>query len=223
MEELKGTIFNIQRYSLDDGPGIRTTVFFKGCPLRCLWCSNPESQNPWPEIMYRESVCRKCGTCERTCPEQAITVDENGAHIDRDKCTVCQKCIEACPAEALRISGQVMTINEVYKVATRDKDFYEDSNGGVTASGGEILTQVEFVTALFKKLQDNGIHTCADTSGFGDSVALKQLLAYTRLVSFDVKLIDPEKHQAYIGYNNDLILKNLKIVLESGTPTVIRV
>jgi pyruvate formate lyase activating enzyme len=138
---MEGIVFNIQRYSIDDGPGVRTAVFLKGCPLKCLWCSNPESQNPQPELSYRYTAGKHCGTCVNVCPNKAITLDEEGIHIDRSLCKVCGACVRACAAQALRISGQVMTVDEVMKVVRKDKDYYEASGGGVTCSGGEILCQ----------------------------------------------------------------------------------
>ena len=227
MSAIEGTVFNIQRYSIDDGPGIRTTVFLKGCPLRCLWCSNPESQNPKPEILYRYTSCKSCGTCVQTCPNGAITLREDagedgGIEIDRSKCVVCGECVKVCVPEALNISGEVMTIDDVMKVIKRDAVYYETSGGGVTCSGGEILTQADFVAELFKQCKEKNIHTNADTSGFGSSEGLKKILEYSDLVFFDLKVLDPEKHKEMIGVDNDLILENFKIVAESGIETVVR-
>ncbi len=161
---MEGIVFNIQRYSIDDGPGVRTTVFFKGCPLSCLWCSNPESQNPQPEVTYRYTSCKRCGTCVEACPLGIITLEEDGVHIDRKACDKCYKCVEACVPEALRVSGDRMTVDEVFKVVGRDRDFYKVSGGGCTASGGEILMQADFVAELFRRCREESIHTCADTT-----------------------------------------------------------
>ncbi|NLT13320.1 MAG: glycyl-radical enzyme activating protein [Clostridiales bacterium] len=222
MENNTGIVFNIQRYSIDDGPGVRTTVFMKGCPLACLWCSNPESQSGLPEVTYRYTSCKRCGTCVKVCPEQAVTLSDDGVHIDRVKCTVCGECVKNCLPEALQISGKGMTLDEVWKVVKKDADYYEASGGGVTASGGEILAQADFVAALFKRCREAGYHTCADTSGFGDPAALLKILEYADLVYFDLKHMDLEAHKQYMGQSNELILNNLELVVKTGVPLVIR-
>ena len=222
MENNTGIVFNIQRYSIDDGPGVRTTVFMKGCPLTCLWCSNPESQCGLPEVTYRYTSCKRCGTCVKVCPEQAVTLSDDGVHIDRVKCTVCGECVKNCLPEALQISGKRMTLDEVWKVVKKDADYYEASGGGVTASGGEILAQADFVAALFKRCREAGYHTCADTSGFGDPAALLKILEYADLVYFDLKHMDLEAHKQYMGQSNELILNNLELVVKTGVPLVIR-
>lgn len=222
MENNTGIVFNIQRYSIDDGPGVRTTVFMKGCPLACLWCSNPESQSGLPEVTYRYTSCKRCGTCVKVCPEQAVTLSNDGVHIDRVKCTVCGECVKNCLPEALQISGKRMTLDEVWKVVKKDADYYEASGGGVTASGGEILAQADFVAALLKRCREAGYHTCADTSGFGDPAALLKILEYADLVYFDLKHMDPEAHRQYMGQSNELILNNLELVVKTGVPLVIR-
>lgn len=223
MENQEGIVFNIQRYSIDDGPGVRTTVFMKGCPLTCLWCSNPESQCMQPEVTYRYTSCKHCLTCVKVCPVQAVTHDDDGVHIDRDKCTLCGECVKNCVPEALQISGKKMTVDEVFKVVKKDADYYEASGGGVTASGGEILAQADFVAALFKKSKEAGYHTNADTSGFGDPAALEKILEYSDLVFFDMKHMDPAEHQRLTGVSNDLILKNLALIVKKGVPIIIRV
>jgi pyruvate formate lyase activating enzyme len=223
MKKIEGIVFNIQRYSIDDGPGVRTTVFLKGCPLSCLWCSNPESQNLQPEVTWRYTSCKKCGTCAKTCPLGLITLDEDGVHIDRKSCDRCGKCIEACVPEALRMSGTKMTVDEVYNVVKRDIDYYKASGGGITCSGGEILVQSDFVAALFKKSWADGIHTCADTSGYGTKKAMEKILSYTNLVYFDLKHMDSAEHKKYCGQSNDLILSNLSLVVQKKIPLVIRI
>ncbi|MBN2039614.1 MAG: glycyl-radical enzyme activating protein [Spirochaetes bacterium] len=220
---MEGIVFNIQRYSIDDGPGVRTTVFLKGCPLTCLWCSNPESQNPEPEITWRYTSCIRCGTCVKTCPLGLITLDDEGVHINRKECTRCGKCIETCKPGALQMSGRKMTVEEVYSTVKRDIDFYKVSGGGCTCSGGEILMQADFVAELFKLCKADGIHTCADTTGFGSEQALEKILEYTDLVYFDLKHMDPEKHKEYCGVSNDVILKSLALIIEKKIETVIRV
>jgi pyruvate formate lyase activating enzyme len=223
MENIEGIVFNIQRYSIDDGPGLRTTVFLKGCPLTCLWCSNPESQNPSPEVTYRYTSCKQCGTCVKVCPVQAVTLDEDGVHIDRKACTKCGECVNNCVPKALQMSGKKMTVDEVFKIVKKDADYYEASGGGVTCSGGEILMQPEFVAELFKRSREAGYHTCADTSGFGDPAAMEKILECADLVYFDLKHLDPAAHKKYTGVSNDLILKNLELVVKKGVPVVIRV
>jgi pyruvate formate lyase activating enzyme len=223
MENIEGIVFNIQRYSIDDGPGLRTTVFLKGCPLTCLWCSNPESQNPAPEVTYRYTSCKQCGTCVKVCPVHAVTLEEDGVHIDRKACTKCEECIKNCVPKALQMSGKKMTVDEVFKIVKKDADYYEASGGGVTCSGGEILMQPEFVAELFKRSRQAGYHTCADTSGFGDPAAMEKILEHASLVYFDLKHLDPAEHMKYTGVSNDLILKNLELVVKKGVPVVIRV
>lgn len=223
MSYTEGIIFNIQRYSIDDGPGVRTTVFMKGCPLTCLWCSNPESQCMLPEVTYRYTSCKRCGTCVRVCPVHAVTLDDDGVHIDRSICTRCGECVKNCVPEALQMSGKRMTVDEVFKVVKKDADYYEVSGGGVTASGGEILAQADFVAELFRRCKEAGYHTNADTSGYGDPAALEKILAYADLVFFDLKHMDPVKHKEYCGQTNELILSNLALVIKKGVPVVIRV
>ena len=223
MNNTEGTVFNIQRYSIDDGPGIRTTVFLKGCPLRCPWCSNPESQNPRPELSYRYTSCKKCGACADVCPNGAPTLTEDGIRIDRARCVVCGACVKVCLAEALKISGESMTTDKVFKVIRKDAVYYETSGGGVTCSGGEILSQPDFVASVFSRCKEEGMHTCADTSGYGSPEALDKVLAHTDLVYFDLKLADAQKHRELIGVPPDLILRNLRAIAARGIPTVIRV
>ncbi len=223
MKDIEGIVFNIQRYSIDDGPGVRTTVFLKGCPLTCLWCSNPESRNPLPEVTWRYTSCKRCGTCVKTCPLGLIRLDEDGVHIDRKACNRCGKCIEACVPEALRMSGTKMTVEEVYKVVKRDINFYKASGGGLTCSGGEILSQADFVAALFKRCRKDGIHTCADTSGYGSGKAMEKILTYSNLIYFDLKHMDPVEHEKFCGQSNDLILSNLALAVKKKVPLVIRI
>jgi len=218
-----GTIFNIQRYSIDDGPGIRTTVFLKGCPLRCPWCSNPESQDPRPMIMYRYTSCQKCGNCERKCPTGAIVVSEHGAEIDRSICTVCGDCVSECPSEALKISGEIMTLEKVWKMIRKDEVYYETSGGGVTCSGGEILSQPDFVASIFKKCRENNIHTCADTSGYGSAESMNTILNFTDLVYFDIKHPDPETHKDITGVDLEIVLQNLRLCAASDAEVTIRI
>lgn len=221
--EVKGLVFNIQRYSIQDGPGIRTTVFLKGCPLRCPWCSNPESQNPRPEIAHRDSLCDKCGRCVTECPVHAISLGEKGVSIDRNLCNDCGKCVAACVPGALKIFGEEISAAQVFREVKKDVDFFRESGGGVTVSGGEPLFQPDFVAALFKLCQDQGIHTCIETCGLASVEALEKILKYTSLVLFDVKLTDLPAHRQWTGQPNDKILRNLGIIIKKGVPLVIRV
>jgi pyruvate formate lyase activating enzyme len=218
-----GSVFNIQRYSIDDGPGIRTTVFFKGCPLRCAWCSNPESQHPSPQLMHRRSICKRCYRCVGACPLGAINVGADGIVIDRDLCDACGECVRACPHEAMRISGKNMTVDEVMAIVSRDADFYQDSGGGVTLSGGEVLVQPEFARTLLERCREAGFHTCIDTSGDGDTEELRGLIPLVDLFYFDIKHLDPRAHRAETGRPNERIQRNFELVAGSGLPVVVRV
>ncbi len=209
---IKGIVFDIQRFSIHDGPGIRTTVFLKGCPLRCFWCHNPESQDPYPELSFTLEKCINCGTCEKVCPEGAIILT-TPERVNRNKCTVCGVCADACPAGALELVGKEMTVEEVVEEVKKDRVFYEESGGGVTISGGEPLFQFEFTLELSKRLKQDGFHIAIDTSGCwrGQSEDLKNLLLLAEtvdLILYDLKLIDDAKHKFYVGVSNKTIIDN---------------
>ena len=223
MAEITGTVFNIQRYSIDDGPGIRTTVFLKGCPLICPWCSNPESQSGTPQLVYRMTTCKRCGACVAVCPERALALNDGNIVIDRERCVLCGACVKECINDSLEIKGQTMTVAQVWKVIRRDEVYYETSGGGVTCSGGEILMQPEFAAAIFKKCREEGIHTCADTSGFGSESAMKMVLEYANIVYFDLKHADSVKHEALMGVPLEPILNNLRLAVESGVEITLRI
>ena len=222
-EDTEGIVFNIQRFSIQDGPGIRTTVFLKGCPLHCAWCSNPESQNFRPEIVHRDSTCKQCGLCLDVCPEKAISVQDKRISIDREKCKTCGECTRVCIHGALKILGQTMTAGEVFRLVNKDAQFFWESGGGVTASGGEPLAQPDFVAALFELCQLKGIETCIETSGCASAEALEKVLPQTNLVLFDIKLGEEKLHKKWTGVSNAEILRNLRTVIASGTPVRIRV
>ena len=220
---MDGIVFNIQRYSIDDGPGIRTTVFVKGCPLRCPWCSNPESVQSVPQLLHRYTACKKCGVCAAVCPNGAIAFDpEKGPEFNRSKCVTCGLCAKKCLAQAIQITGEVMSVEKVWKTVRKDMVYYEESGGGVTCSGGEILAQADFVAELFKKCRENGVHTCADTSGYGTPEALEKILEYTDLVYFDIKQLDPVRHEQMIGVPLEPVLKSFHTIAARGIPLVVR-
>ncbi len=222
--EAKGYIFDIQRFSVQDGPGIRTTVFLKGCPLSCLWCSNPESQKRSPEILYRANMCTQCYRCVDTCPQKAIRVGEDElVETDRELCNGCGTCEEACLSEARRITGKLMTVDEVMDVVLKDVDYYRNSGGGVTASGGEPTSQPAFLSELFERCQRRGIHTTLDTCGYVASEILGPILKHVDLVLFDIKAIDPDLHQKLTGVSNEIILQNARLIVGKKIPVIFRV
>jgi len=213
MTALKGLIFNIQRFSIHDGPGIRTTVFFKGCPLRCLWCSNPESQDVRPQIMVRDAKCIGCGECAKACPEKAISMTaDRGRVIDWKRCTQCLKCAEVCVAQSIAVAGRYVDVDEIINEVEQDRIFYKNSGGGVTVSGGEPLMQAEFLAVFLKTCKDRGLHTALDTSGYFSREAWSKVRPYLDLVLYDVKHLDPRIHREYTGMDNQIILANAKIV-----------
>ncbi len=215
-----GIVFNIQRFSVHDGPGIRTTVFLKGCPLHCPWCSNPESQSRTPELFLRDTKCIKCGKCQQTCPEHAITLTKSGSVIDRAKCSACLKCTVTCPSKALEPAGRCMTVAEIMDVILRDKGYYKRSNGGLTLSGGEPLAQSHFTGDIFKQAKAQSIHTALDTAGCADWGNFAQVLPYTDLILFDLKHVDFHKHQVATGVAFGPILSNLRKILAETKITV---
>ena len=204
----KATILEIQRMSTD-GPGIRTTIFFKGCSLNCLWCHNPESISPHPQIHWISNQCIGCKICLEVCPEGALTFTADGNRIDRDLCTGCGLCAEECPGDALALLGQSWELDDLFQEIIKDRAYFEMSGGGVTLGGGEPTLQAGFNRPLLRKLKAAGIHTALDTCGMCSPEALEGLLPYTDLLLFDLKEIDPKKHERFIGIRNDRILKNL--------------
>lgn len=207
---MKGTIFDIERASYVDGPGIRTTVFFKGCNLRCAWCHNPESQSAKPQMMLYRELCTGCGKCKEICQSP-------------DTCTLCGRCPFYCPADARKVCGKEYTADEVFEEIIKDKAYYDYSGGGVTFSGGECMLQIGFLQELLQKCKAAGIHTAVDTAGAVPFDAFAQILPYTDLFLYDIKLMDEEKHQKYIGAPNDRILANLERLFEQGAKVWVRV
>lgn len=208
---------------MHDGPGIRTTVFLKGCPLRCLWCSNPESISPYPQIMTFDIKCIKCGKCVSACDHQAIDLSAGKLEINWDKCTQCLKCAAVCPAGAIQQMGQYMTASEVFKEVEKDTLFYKNSQGGVTFSGGEPLTQWEFVREVARQCKLSDIRTALDTSGYAGWDAMQAVLDYIDLVLFDIKHLDPIKLGRGTGINNKLILQNLAKAAATGVKIWLRI
>jgi len=222
--EKTGCVFDIQRFSINDGPGIRTTVFFKGCPLRCLWCDNPESQRQSPQLFYFESLCTRCGRCVEVCSSGATKKGADGSiEIDRELCRGCGLCAEACLNEARVISGRTMTVAEVVEIVRKDELFYRNSGGGVTASGGEPTSQPDFLMELFRQCQSFGIHTTLDTCGYAEWEVMAAVLEYVDLVYYDLKQVDTERHKELTGVGNELILDNARLISRSGKPMVIRI
>lgn len=206
-----GVIFNIQKMSLHDGPGIRTTVFLKGCPLHCQWCSNPESQTISPQLMVYSIRCIGCKKCIEACEENALIFHEHKIeYVDRNKCLYCFKCAEVCPSQALEITGRVAEVSEVISEVLKDRIFYANSGGGVTFSGGEPLFQPIFLYKLLRAAKKEGLHTAVETCGFSDWIHIKNILGFTDIVLYDLKLVDSDMHYHWTGRDNKKILSNLR-------------
>ena len=216
-----GTVFDIQRFSLHDGPGIRTIVFLKGCPLSCKWCSNPESQNMMPVIMYKKNECLHCGRCINACSRKAISF-ENKTFIDRSICTGCGECANACPAGALVVKGKTMTVQQLIRELKKDATTYRRSGGGITLSGGEPLVQYEFAAELLRACKAQGWDTAIETTGAGITEAVEKVIPYVDTVLLDIKHLDTEKHKKFTGIGNEQILKNAARISQISS-TVVRV
>lgn len=211
-QELSAQILHLQRLSTEDGPGIRTTIFFKGCPLRCWWCHNPESLSAHVQVQWLAERCIDCGTCLETCPNGCLRHSPQGILINRDCCQGCGACADACPANAMERLGRRVGVDDLLDDLLKDRTFYETSGGGVTASGGEPMLQPDFIAALFKRLQGQGVHTALDTCGNCTRAALANVLPHVDLILFDLKEIDPERHRRFTGVDNERILTNLRFV-----------
>lgn len=242
--ETRGLIFSISRASGEDGPGIRTTLFMKGCPLRCLWCHSPQSQGPpRPRLVFYQNRCILCGACSEACPHEAQTQEaqtqraqtqgaasrgaESTSSEERrilwDRCEHCGRCVEVCPSRALQMAGEWMTVDQIMDVVRRDGVYYRNSGGGVTFSGGEPTAQPRFLEACAKRCRDEGFHTALDTCGYVDWPVLEKILPHIDLFLFDLKHADGQKHEHLTGVNNDVIHNNLRRIDESAKPIWIRI
>ncbi len=217
---MQGFIFDIQRFAIHDGAGIRTNVFMKGCPLRCIWCHNPEGISPNPQLMYFEYKCIHCYTCVNVCPQKAIYFDDHGIQkIKMDLCKVdngCRVCDNYCPTTATKIVGRFITVEELVQEVMKDANIYEDSGGGVTFTGGEPLFQPQFLKDSLKNLKEKYIHTAIETSGYASREVVKSVEPFVDLFLHDIKLFDEEEHKKYTGVSNQIIKENLKFLVKIG-------
>jgi len=215
---LRGIVFNIQRYSIQDGPGIRTTVFLKGCPLHCLWCHNPEGQSPKPEIIWWEKRCLGCRECVKACP---LNTDIFPPVFDL-RCDLCGRCLEVCPGKALELAGKEFTVGQLMEEVLKDRIFYDLSEGGATFSGGEPLFQGNFLLEMLQACRRERVHVAVDTSGYASRELVLKVAELADLFLYDLKLMDEEKHLKYTGVSNSLILENISALLRSGKKVIVR-
>jgi pyruvate formate lyase activating enzyme len=217
-----GVIFDIKKYAIHDGPGIRTTVFFKGCLLSCHWCHNPESLSRTTQRLYREERCIGCMECVKACPNNALTANENGPKWLTANCAYCKTCARVCPAQAVEFIGKTMSVEDVVAEITKDTLFYDESRGGVTFSGGEPLMQPSFLMELLKACGNLDLHRTVDTCGYADTRTLLNIATHVELFLYDLKHMDPQKHYRYTGVSNEMILTNLKCLSRQGARIIIR-
>ena len=218
-----GIIFNIQKFSVNDGPGIRTVVFFKGCPLRCRWCSNPESQLTKKQILWDSKKCVQCHHCISTCPSNSISLIDNHIHIDHSSCIACGQCASQCPTKSLEIEGRTITVKEALDVVLQDEPFYEESGGGITLSGGEFLSQPTFAKELLLAAKEEGLHTCCETTGFAQPEIFESVIENVDYILFDMKHWNKEKHLEGTGISNELPLSNMQKAIEMGKTVLPRI
>ncbi|MCU6760851.1 4-hydroxyphenylacetate decarboxylase activating enzyme [uncultured Roseburia sp.] len=216
IKELYGEIFNIQRYSTHDGPGIRTTVFLKGCPLKCFWCQNPESQSIRPELLYSKKLCIGCGKCIDACPQKALSRDRVYIEMNRELCSRCGNCVRSCPQKARTLAGRSITVDALMKEVLKDVYTYENSGGGVTLSGGDPVFQHEFALAVLKRSHEELLHTAIETAGYVRWDVLRGLAEESDYIFFDMKCMDSQKHKAGTGVPNELILENAARIVKMG-------
>ena len=226
--ELTAPVFNIQSFCIHDGPGIRTTVFLKGCPLRCVWCANPESNSARPELMTFAGKCTGCGACIKACPREAISLQERDGKMiavtDRTKCVICGSCTARCVNDAREISGKIMTVRECIDQVAGDRLFYEGSGGGMTISGGEALSRPQFSAHLFAAAHAEGIHTCIESCSYAKRETIDYVYQHIDIALLDVKHMDSSKHREYVGVPNELILDNIRhIHNDLHVPVIVRV
>ncbi len=220
---LSGTVFDIQKFSIHDGPGIRTTVFLKGCPLECQWCHNPESQARDPELSFNAGLCIGCGSCVNQCSRDGHLLSDREHRLDRTSCVVCGSCAKGCYTGALEVIGREMTVDQVIADVLRDRPFYETSGGGMTISGGEPLMQIDFTEALLQRAAEEKLHTCVETCGHASWQRLERIVPLTNLFLYDFKEADPERHRQLTGVSNDQILANLHRLHAAGAAILLRV
>ncbi len=217
-----GTIFNCMRFAVNDGPGIRTTVFLKGCPLRCIWCHNPESQDAVPSLLYASERCLACGDCVDACTHDALRWD--GAPVrDKQKCELCGDCCDICVSEARRLAGYRVTVEQLLQTILRDRILYDESGGGVTFSGGEPLSQPEFLQEMLLACRSEGIHTAVDTCGHAKPETFLRVCSHADMLLFDLKVMNPELHREVTGVGNEMILENLRAAAKLPIPLVVRI
>jgi len=216
-------IFDIKRYAINDGPGIRITIFLKGCPLSCKWCHNPESQSPAAQKLYTAARCIGARECIKVCPEDALTLTPKGIVTDYSACTLCGICADVCPTKAIEMSGRLYDVSELLEIIEKERIHIDQSNGGVTFSGGEPLMHPEFLLEMLKACGEHNIHRTVDSCGFADTDTLLEVAKRTELFLFDLKVMDAAKHKKWTGVSNKLILENLKILAETGANINIRV
>ncbi len=218
-----GVIFNIQKFSINDGPGIRTVIFFKGCPLHCKWCANPESQLAKIQILWDKKKCLHCHHCLEICPQKAISLKDNNIFIDTNKCTLCKQCINTCPQKALTSEGKIKTVQQVLDIVLQDEVFYEESDGGITLSGGEFLMQTQFAEELLIATKEKNLHTCCETTGFCTPEKFQHIIQYIDYILFDLKHWNSQKHLEGTGVDNKLILTNMKYAISTGKKVLPRI
>ena len=222
---ISGWITDIERYALHDGPGIRTTIFLKGCPLRCRWCANPETQADHPQLAFFKERCNGCFSCIEQCPQNAISINQNSKKVELafNKCNNCGKCVNACSMDALVMIGKQVSAKEIADLVARDKIFYLHSNGGVTLSGGDPLWQSEFAGKILRLCKENNIHTAIQTCGYGTKEQIDHLIPFLDLAIIDIKHSDSSIHQELTGKGNEIILENIKYIDNKQIPIVIQI